>query len=108
MTYSRAIIFTKHTDLMPYFNANKERLGYDPRFPSHQRMKERYERKRDVSLILQIRYEVCSHMICRIKCPINPLPTKGEFKVSHLGAIIAFLEREGWTMQGNYSSAMFE
>lgn len=107
MTYSYATIFTKHTDLMPYFEANKERLGYDPRFPSHQRMKENYERKRDVSLILQTRYEG-SYVMCRIKCPINPLPVKGEFKVCHLGAIIAFLEKEGWTIKGTYSSAMFK
>lgn len=107
MTYSNAIIFTKHTDLMPYFNANKEKLGYDPRFPSHQRMKERYERKRDVSLILQIRYED-THMMCRIKCPINPLPIKGEFKVCHIGALVAFLEKEGWMAKGSYSSSMFK
>lgn len=107
MTYSNAMIFIKHTDLMPYFNANQEKLGYNPRLPSHQRMKERYERKRDVSLILQIRYED-NHMMCRIKCPINPLPIKGEFKVCHIGALVAFLEKEGWAAKGCYSSFMFK
>ena len=105
MTYSRAIIFTKHTDLMPYWEG-KRNVVANPK--AWDNCKARYQRKRDVSLILQIRYEIGQPMICRIKCPINPLPTKGEFKVSHLGAIIAFLEREGWTMQGNFSSAMFK
>lgn len=105
MTYNRAIIFTKHTDLMPYWEA-KRRISSCPK--AWDNCKSQYQYKRDVNLILQIRYEVGSHMICRIKCPINPLPTKGEFKVCHLGAIIAFLTKEGWMMQGSYSAEMFK
>ena len=93
MEYSRAFIFHKHTDLMPYFDAKKDQFGYDPQFPSHQRMKARYEREIDVQLIVLLRWDEVpnsrtAHMtarqrcMCRIKCPINPLPIKGEFEVA--------------------------
>jgi len=104
MTYSRAIMFTKHTDLMPYFEIKR---AHSQCPNSWENCKSYYEAKRDVNLILQIRYDEKGNIICRIKCPINPLPIKGEFNVCHLGALVAFLEREGWKFNGNYNLRMF-
>ena len=120
MEYSRAFIFHKETDLMPYFEAKKDALGYDPQFPSHQRMKARYEQKRDVQLIALIRYDgvpgtvngrkviTGQKCMCRIKCPINPLPIKGEFEVASPYHICEFLRELGWTLEREHNLKLFK
>ena len=119
MEYSRAFIFHKRTDLMPYFNAKKDQLGYDPQFPSHQKMKERYERERDVQLIALLRWDEVpddrtaymtprQRCMCRIKCPINPLPIKGEFEVASPFHICEFLRELGWTLEREHNLRLFK
>lgn len=102
--YTGAIIFTKFTNLTPYFesrfgsmnNTHSTSLGFN-------QLKQSYSRDRDVQLILLYRYERgidnASHFMCKIKCPINPLPIKGEFEVVSIAQIIQFLEREGWSVK---------
>lgn len=120
MEYSRAFIFTKRTDLMPYFNAKKDQFGYDPQFPSHQRMKERYARERDVQLVALLRWDdvinnvngravvVRQRCMCRIKCPINPLPIKGEFEIASPYHICEFLRELGWTLEREHNLKLFK
>lgn len=103
VNYDRVIIFTKHTDLMPYFEA-KRNSCLNPEL--WDKVKHKYQEKRDVTLLLQLRYER-EGVICNIKCPINPLPVKGEFKAVHLGALISFLVNNGWIMKGSYGASMF-
>lgn len=105
--YSRAIVFKKETDLLPYWEGKRrhaldrmEQVWWNER-------RHLYAQKRNVQLILQLRYLPDGTNMARIKCPINPLPTKGEFPVCHLGALIAFLQKEGWNMEGSYGVAMF-
>ena len=102
--YTRAITFSKHTDLLPYWEANRNKYTSATRWMED---KDYYAVKRDVSLILQIRY-VNNMPMCRIKCPINPLPIKGEFAVAHLGGLVAWLEKDGWTMNGNHDLFPFK
>lgn len=104
MQYSRALIFSKHTDLLPYFygvysgaNINDER---------YIKMKAHYANERDVQLILLIRYEH-GKIICRIKCPINPMPVRGEFVASDMHGIFDFLRQQGWVHKDTYNLAMF-
>ena len=104
MQYSRAFIFSKRADLMPYFythyngcNINKEQ--YD-------KLKARYAVERDVRLILLVRY-VDGKAICRIKCPINPMPVKGEFEVASMQGIFDFMRQHGWIHRETYNLAMF-
>ena len=101
--YTQAITFSKHTDLLPYWEA---KCGDFSSRENWEKAKAYYAEKRDVNLILQIRY-VNSMPMCRIKCPINPLPIKGEFPVAHLGGLIGWLEKEGWKQNGNHSVRMF-
>ena len=116
--YSRAFIFHKETDLMPYFNAKKDQLGYDPQFPSHQKMKARYEDKRDVQLIALLRWDEvpdnrtnCTtarqRCMCRIKCPINPIPVIGEFEIPSPYHICEFLRELGWTLEREHKLNLF-
>ena len=36
---------------------------------------------------------------CRIKCPANPLPVKGEFLAPGLEPVLRFLSRDGWQVE---------
>lgn len=86
-TYTKAYIFTKTENLVKYFNAHEPTL--------HENTFERYIQPREVQLILLIRYEG-DKCICRIKCPINPLPIKGEFVAVAPGAVGSLLSTLGW------------
>ena len=97
--YSRAIIFTKHTDLMPWFQSNYHRFGTHG---TTERIREMYSRVRDVQLILLVRYEN-NKCICRIKCPINPLPIKGEFEAVNSHEVERLLKSFGWTVKERLS-----
>ena len=63
-------------------------------------MEEYYSRTRDIRLILLVRYERNGRgsrkVFCKINCPINPLPVKGEFETPSLGTIKKFLNEQGW------------
>lgn len=101
--YHFAIIFTKHTDLIPWFEAKYHDApdSYN-RSVGFNQFKDSYSKLRDVQLILLVRYEYPkdgSHIYCKIKCPINPLPIKGEFEVASLKQLIKLLEREGWAVK---------
>lgn len=105
MQYTTAIIFSKHTDLLPYFYAT---YNGSPSLNDVQynRLKAHYETKRDVRLILLMRHDG-KNTICRIKCPINPMPIKGEFEVVSMHNIFEFLRQHGWTHHDTYHSSMF-
>ena len=103
--YTCAIIFTKRTNLSAYCN-NKvyNKCGSDARFDA---MCKYYARERDVQLILLTRYEN-GKLMCRIKCPINPLPVKGEFEVPSYIVIERYLRNNGWTFKQQIYPQMFE
>jgi hypothetical protein len=100
------ISFTKHANLSSYFWANEsaccKEYGVDPSkgiTEDYERRAEKmiayYNQPRDIQLILLVRYEN-GKTFCRIKCPINPLPIKGEFEAPNLKAVIKFLQQDGW------------
>lgn len=84
-SYSMTIIFTKRDNLIKYF-WSKPALSN----------REYYAKEREIHLILLVRYEE-GKCICRIKCPINPLPIKGEFEAPTVGAVSRTLKTMGWT-----------
>lgn len=104
MQYSRAFIFSKNTNLLPYFYAHYN----DCRINDEQylRIKSTYERERDVQLILLIRFED-NKTIARIKCPINPMPVKGEFEVSSMSSLFHFMRQNGWKQKDAWSLSIF-
>ena len=96
--YSGICIFTKHTNLLQWFDNNFRREmtdGYCDRSVGFNQLRHNYERHRDVQLILLFRYDT-GKCFCKIRCPINPLPVKGEFEVPSLGCVQEFLKKEGW------------
>lgn len=102
--YTSVIIFTKHTNLLPWFDGKYgTELGSGPAGQLLNQRRLHYSRDRDVQLILLVRYEFgndnLNHIYCKIKCPINPLPIYGEFEVVSIAQITNFLQREGWTIK---------
>ena len=104
--YTQAIVYTKQTNLMPYFDANWpdlcEQHGCDR--ASLERM---FSKDKEISLLVMFRWEN-GKRICRIKCPINPLPVKGEFEAPSVNAVCNFLVYNGWTFKQKYNLRLFE
>ena len=93
--YHQAIIFTKRDNLVKYF-CGKPALSNQ----------EYYAREREIQLILLVRFEN-GKCICRIKCPINPLPIKGEFQCVSTSEMSKLLTSMGWTYKAKYGIGMF-
>ena len=106
-TYHTAIIYTKHTNLMPWLQSKYEMFGTHCTTEQAQRIREMYSKDRDVQLILLVRHED-GKCICRIKCPINPLPIKGEFQCVSTGEMSKLLKSMGWTYKEKVHSGMFK
>ena len=106
-TYHTAIIYTKHTNLMPWLQSSYERFGTHGTTEQAQRIREMYSKDRDVQLILLVRHEE-GKCICRIKCPINPLPIKGEFQCVSTSKMTWLLASMGWTYKEKVYSGMFK
>lgn len=105
-TYHTAIIYTKHTNLIPWLQSNYSKFGTHGTTEQAQRIREYYSKDRDVLLILLVRHED-GKCICRIKCPINPLPIKGEFQCVSTGEMSKLLKSMGWTYKEKVHSGMF-
>lgn len=106
-TYHTAYIYTKRDNLSKWFNANRPRFIVDGNleysFDFHQ-AEDFYAQERDVQLILLVRHETVqdahgdtiTKCYCKIKCPINPLPIKGEFEAVTVAAVDKLLKSLGW------------
>lgn len=89
--YTTATMFTKRGNLLPWLNTQPY-----PVTESAQRM---YAQEREIKLVLRTRYERVgdkTKLMCHIKCPVNPLPVKGEFEAPSYRAICNFLRQNGW------------
>lgn len=104
MQYNKAFIFSKHADLLPYFYGKYDSANITS--TQYTRLKSEYAVKRDVQLILLVRYED-NKTICRIKCPISPMPINGEFNVINMRSIMNFLHESGWQYEDTWNLNMF-
>lgn len=107
MKYDVAVIFKKVADLMPYYYGVVDSTACAERFAS------RYAKERPVNLVLLIRYEYNyttgkNRILCKINCPINPLPVKGEFEAPSVKAVERFLLDAGWTKCDVLNKRLFE
>ena len=103
-TYHTAIIYTKRDNLLKWLNSRY------PQFRDAQeaaRIRAEYATEREIQLILLVRHEE-NKCICRIKCPINPLPIKGEFQCVSTSEMTRLLASMGWTYKEKVHSAMFK
>ena len=104
--YSCAIIFTKKGNLLDYLSTDKMSYGNTGGNPPSDSIKAYYAKERDIELILLCRWEK-NKVMCRIKCPVNPIPVKGEFEAPTYGAICRFLTRNGWKFKEKFYPIMF-
>lgn len=97
-TYHTAIIYTKRDNLLNWYyskvDAPTGNQGY-------------YVKEREIQLILLVRHEE-GKCICRIKCPINPLPIKGEFEAVNSAEVGQLLHELGWTFKEKINLSMFK
>lgn len=102
--YAFAWIYTKRTNLSKFLTDTVMMQ----RVPNGkvEAWREFYATERDVQLIATFRFEK-GKCICRIKCPINPLPVKGEFAVPSCEALANFLKANGWTFKEKLYPNMF-
>jgi hypothetical protein len=103
-TYTQAIVYAKRDNLLKWLN------GRYPKFKDAQeaaRIRAEYATEREIRLILLVRYED-NKCICRIRCPINPLPVKGEFQCVSTGEMSKLLKSMGWTYKEKIHCSMFK
>lgn len=105
--YSCITIFTKKGNLMPYIQ-----LARDPMLdPSSDYAHNYYGKEREIQLVLATRYERTPNgnkLMCKISCPVNPIPVKGEFEAPSYAAICSFMKSQGWTKKETFSNHWFE
>lgn len=107
--YHKAFIFTKRDNLLKWFYVNgyKYAQGANMEYSDkYKKMEALYATEREIQLILLVRYEN-GKCICRIKCPINPLPIKGEFQCVSTSEMSKLLTSMGWTYKEKYGIEMF-
>ena len=103
-TYHTAIIYTKRDNLSKWLNSRYSKFR-DAQEAA--RIRAEYATEREIQLILLVRHEE-GKCICRIKCPINPLPIKGEFQCISTSEMTRLLSSMGWTYKEKVHSAMFK
>ena len=103
-TYHTAIIYTKRDNMSKWLNSRYSKFR-DAQEAA--RIRAEYATEREIQLILLVRHEE-GKCICRIKCPINPLPIKGEFQCVSTSEMTRLLSSMGWTYKEKVHSAMFK
>ena len=102
-TYHTAIIYTKRDNLSKWLNSRYSKFR-DAQEAA--RIRAEYATEREIQLILLVRHEE-GKCICRIKCPINPLPIKGEFQCVSTSEMTKLLASMGWKYKEKVHSGMF-
>jgi hypothetical protein len=117
MKYDRVLVYTKRGNLLGYLNTDKvlkENANY-----ATSSVKAYYEKEREIQLIASVRWEnfpvptrngivQMPKCFCRIKCPVNPLPVKGEFELPSIESLREFLKANGWTLKQDIYSGWFK
>ena len=107
--YQQVYIFTKRTNMLPFMTA-KTTQHISSR-EAYTRYREYYAKEREVQLICMFLWERTTKgtkIFCKIKCPINPLPVKGEFEIPSISAIEQFLANNDWYFKQKFFPSMFE
>jgi hypothetical protein len=105
MKYDRVLIFSKKGNLMQYLCTDKVSQMY--RTTPSDSLKRYFGEEREIQLIARIRWE-SNRCLCSIKCPVNPLPVKGEFELPSLDAMRSFLKANGWTLKQDIRAGWFK
>lgn len=101
--YSVVYLYTKRTSMRDYCT-DKVLMPHQPEV--RKRMAEQYSREREVELLVMFRWEK-GKCFCKIKCPINPMPVKGEFQAPSPHSVFDFLNDHGWNFERKINPYMF-
>ena len=105
--YSIVFVFTKNANLLDYFSNVKVSMGCASK-EAYEHMRKQYAREREVQLLCMFRWEN-GKCFCKIKCPINPLPVKGEFETPGTTTpVVNFLNANGWMFKQKVYPKIFE
>lgn len=96
--YHTAIIYTKRDNLLNWYYGKADAPTGNQDY---------YAKEREIQLILLVRHEE-GKCICRIKCPINPLPIKGEFEAVNSAEVGRLLHELGWIFKEKVNLSMFK
>lgn len=109
--YQQVYIFTKRTTMREFCDTDRV-LGRAASQLHADRLVEFYAREREVQLICMFRWERTTKgtkCFCKIKCPINPLPVRGEFETpGSTTPVIDFLKANRWEFKQKFYPEMFE
>lgn len=65
-----------------------------------------YQAVREIHLVALFRYEG-EKVFCCIKCPVNPLPIRGEFETVSEKAVVTFLVSQGWLCERKFNPFIY-
>ena len=102
--YHTVYRFTKRDSLEKWFLASRMKEGGPC---DSQTSRDYYYKEREIQLMLLVRHEE-GKCICRIKCPINPLPIKGEFNATSAADVNRLLASLGWRYKDTIKPGMFK
>ena len=105
--YPMVYIYTKKGNLLSYMTGKVMGEMHIKDQATSDRIHEYYKREREIQLIAMFRWEG-SKCFCKIKCPVNPLPVKGEFEIPSIGVVEGFLRKEGWAFKQKFYPRMFQ
>ena len=114
--YDRVLIFTKKGNLLDYLETDKVRRSF-PNMSDN--AKQHYAQEREIQLIARVRWEdypvstrngivQTPKCFCSIKCPVSPLPVKGEFELPNIESLRRFLKANDWELKQDYGSGWFK
>ena len=117
MKYDRVLVFTKKGNLLKYLRTDK--VTRQNSNLCQENVRNYYAQEREIQLVASLRWEdfpastrngivQMSKCFCRIKCPINPLPVKGEFELPSLDSLKEFLKANGWVLKHDMYSGWFK
>lgn len=105
--YSYVCIYTKKGNLLPYLTG---KVLCEQNINTRERMEaanKYYGKEREIQLVAMFRWDA-GRIFCKIKCPLNPLPIKGEFEVPSIRLLCQFLQENGWNFKQEIYPRMFE
>lgn len=117
MKYDRVLVYTKKGNLLDYLNTDK--VSRENNGLCLENVQKYYAQEREIQLVVSARWEdfpvstrkgivQMAKCFCRIKCPVNPLPVKGEFEVPSLDSLRRFLKANGWELKQDMGSGWFK
>ena len=118
MNYDIVYQFTKKGNLLDYYHQRVDRMNISTA-EQYDRLQEHYAQEREINLYAMVRYDTVPVSTrdgfidkriayCKIKCPINPMPVKGEFELPSESSLITFLHINGWEYKQKIQLHMFE